>query len=936
MRFTLVEPIARWRKGCTPLITAVAFAALPALQAFAAPESPESPERPRRVLVLDPFGPGVAPFDVTLSEFRGTLARELGERLEIYDVSLDSARFPQPEADQSLVEFLRNRVAARPVDLVVTLGGPGMDFVVKHHERFIPNVPVVFIAGASDWVDTGALRSKAAQVTTTLALARPAEITLQLLPRTTNLVVVAGTSPLEARTVDECRRAFRGLTNRVTFTWLTGLPLDEVVERTRRLPPRTAILYTLLLVDAVGIPYERNEPLRRLRASANAPIFGYFASELGLGPVGGRLYPDLELGAEAARVAIRILRGEAPASIPIRSIEATPPVFDGRELARWDISQATLPVGSIVRFRQPGLWELYRWPVGGTVAFLLLQAGLIAGLLANRTKRRQRESEAQFVADLSLRFVNLPTSDLDREIRYAQQSICEFLGIDLAALWQWHAGPPGGFRLTHLYSAEKGPQPADRLQEADFPWVAGQVREGRVVAVSSVDRLPPEASRDRESARQAGIKSALSLPLSVGGQAPFGVIGFNTTRRERPWPPSIVSRMQLVAQIFANALARKRADDQIRAEEARLKAGARLAGLGHYEVDYGSGLCFVDRRFQEICGIPPECCEGRLALDFWLEHLHPEDRQRVLDERQELHRGTKNPISLEYRFLHPLEGEKWVVHLAALATHRPAGNGVRTFGVIRDITAQKRAERETEELRGNLAHMTRVNALGALSGSLAHELNQPLGIILSNAQAAQELLQQDPPDLPEVQCILADIVAADRRAGDVIQRLRALLERGEVTLVPLSLNEVLEEVLRLIQADLIGRGVSVHPCLAGNLPPIVGDRVQLQQLVLNLVLNAAEAMAGNLPATRRVHVRTSPEGAMVRVSIRDQGSGLPPDVERIFQPFYTTKSHGLGMGLAICRSIVSAHHGRIWAESHPERGAIFHVELPGAASGGVP
>jgi C4-dicarboxylate-specific signal transduction histidine kinase len=256
--------------------------------------------------------------------------------------------------------------------------------------------------------------------------------------------------------------------------------------------------------------------------------------------------------------------------------------------------------------------------------------------------------------------------------------------------------------------------------------------------------------------------------------------------------------------------------------------------------------------------------------------------------------------------------------------------------VIRDITPQKQAELEAVELRNDLTHLARVNTLGALSGSLAHELNQPLGIILSNAQAAQELLAQEPPDVAEVQAILADIVAADRRAGEIIVRLRTMLKRGEVSLQPVQLNQVIEEVLHLARADLIGRGVTVLSELAPGLPPIAGDRVHLQQLVLNLIFNAAEAMGAMAPETRRIHLQTMLYQDRVRASVRDEGGGLPADVERLFKPFFTSKPEGLGLGLAICRSIVDAHHGRLWAEPHRERGAMFHFELPVAASSDFP
>jgi C4-dicarboxylate-specific signal transduction histidine kinase len=247
---------------------------------------------------------------------------------------------------------------------------------------------------------------------------------------------------------------------------------------------------------------------------------------------------------------------------------------------------------------------------------------------------------------------------------------------------------------------------------------------------------------------------------------------------------------------------------------------------------------------------------------------------------------------------------------------------------IVDISARKQAEAEARRHVEELAHLTRVTTLSELSGSLAHELNQPLAIILSNAQAAQRLLVQSPPDVTEVRSILTDIVSEDRRAGEVIQRLRALFKRGETMLLPLSLNDVIREVLDLTNADLIQRGVTVVCELAGELPPISGDRVQLQQVVLNLILNAADAMSANAPRARPLHITTAQYDRMVRASLRDAGCGLPADGARLFEPFFTTKPQGLGMGLAICRSIISAHHGRLWAESHPECGAIFHLELP--------
>ena len=246
-----------------------------------------------------------------------------------------------------------------------------------------------------------------------------------------------------------------------------------------------------------------------------------------------------------------------------------------------------------------------------------------------------------------------------------------------------------------------------------------------------------------------------------------------------------------------------------------------------------------------------------------------------------------------------------------------------------DITERRGLEQATARQRDELAHLSRVAMLGELSGSLAHELNQPLTAILSNAQAAQRFLAQNPPRVDKLAEILADIVKSDHRAGAVIQRLRSMLRKEEAQHHPLELNDVVEESLRLMRSDLLNRHVSVSTDLGEALPDVHGDWNQLQQVLLNLVINACDAMDGR-GADRRLLVQTrATANGCVEVSVADQGAGIPPaDLERIFEPFVTTKSNGLGMGLPICRSIVEAHGGRLWASNNADRGATLHCELP--------
>lgn len=254
--------------------------------------------------------------------------------------------------------------------------------------------------------------------------------------------------------------------------------------------------------------------------------------------------------------------------------------------------------------------------------------------------------------------------------------------------------------------------------------------------------------------------------------------------------------------------------------------------------------------------------------------------------------------------------------------------GCFVLASVSDITERRRMEAEVNEQRDELTHLSRVTSLGLLSGSLAHEINQPLGIILANAQAAQRMLSQGNPDIEAIREILDDIVSEDLRAGEAIKRLRVLLKRGQSRLIPIDLYELVRDVLKLMQSDLVSRKVTVISGMGRDTALISADPVQIQQVLLNLILNACEAMEDIAEERRRVIISTRVLSDVVRISVQDQGCGLPEEEsQRIFQPFFTTKVHGMGIGLAISKSIVVAHHGNLWAEPNPGGGTIFHFEL---------
>jgi len=288
--------------------------------------------------------------------------------------------------------------------------------------------------------------------------------------------------------------------------------------------------------------------------------------------------------------------------------------------------------------------------------------------------------------------------------------------------------------------------------------------------------------------------------------------------------------------------------------------------------------------------------------------------------------GARLGFAIDYS-AHAGASERWFA-MSVVPLDRPESGAVIS---CTEVTERRRAELDAQRSRQELAHFTRVSTMGELTASLAHELNQPLAAILTNARAALRFLDAAPPDPGELRAILSDIVDDDKRAGEVIQRLRDLLRKGEPQRVLLDLNVLVKDVVRLLSSDAIIRNVSVTLDLAAEPVHVHGDRIQLQQVMLNLLLNAMEATAERSGPERSVVVRTEITTMLetVHLAVEDTGVGLGPGVsELVFEPFYTTKPAGMGMGLAIVRSIVEAHGGVVWAMQNPTAGATFHVAMP--------
>jgi hypothetical protein len=373
----------------------------------------------------------------------------------------------------------------------------------------------------------------------------------------------------------------------------------------------------------------------------------------------------------------------------------------------------------------------------------------------------------------------------------------------------------------------------------------------------------------------------------------------------------------------------KRLTDRLRGENLALRASEHelslivetIPGLVWCAAPDGE-LTYVNRRILDYTGTTLEA----LAQAGWLNFLHPDDVQPTI--RAWLHAVEAGQThDVQYRLRRFDGGYQWF-HVLGQPVHNAEGGVARWYGLLIDIDDRKNMEEDLRRAQARLSRATQIATVGELAASIAHEINQPLGAVVANGNACLRWLSAQTPNLAKAREAAGRIIRDGKEAGEVVQRIRALFKRASVEKVMLDLNEVIGEVVRLLGGETMRRRVAIETDLQKDLPPVPGDRVQLQQLVLNLLLNGIEAMDAVVDRPKKIYIcskRDSP--ATVLVEIQDSGVGLP-DPDKVFEAFFTTKKNGMGMGLAICRSIVEVHDGRLWATPGDASGTTFCFTLP--------
>jgi PAS domain S-box-containing protein len=689
-----------------------------------------------------------------VAALREAMNSAVASGLVLNEEYLDLDRFRPDDQKALMADYLRRKYAEAPIDLIIAGGARALDFLLDHRTDLFPSAQIMYTAIGTTEVLAHAIPPDVVGIKMRFDAAATLKFALHIQPDTRQVVVVSGASPYDRTLQTLTRQELADYKDRLNVTYLSALPVAEILHEVAALPAKTIVLYLTVFQDGAGKQFFPRDVAAAITKASSVPVYGIYDTYLPAGIVGGHMDTFEEIGTATGNLALRLLAGELPA---IREGELPDIGADHASwpaLQRWNIAEQRLPPGTIEHFKQPTLWSEYRWQIITVVALVGVQTLLLLALLIQARRRRRAESSVK-----------------ESETRMALATESANLG-----LWYWE-------------------RPGDL-------W---------------------------------------STPI-----------------------------------------------------------------------------------FREIMGLK---AVGQAGFEHFLAQVHRDDREvvrgafaRALDRE-----GT---MQIDYRVMSNDGATKWIS--ASGRTIFGSGRATRLMGVIADITERRQSEAELAAQRAQLTHLTRIAVLGEMSGALAHELSQPLTAILANAQAAQKLLERQIVDVAEFRGIVADIVAEDVRAGEVIQHLRSLFKKEAVNHGPVAVNELLSNVLNLAKSELVIRNITLTTDLAPDLALINGDHVQLQQVFLNLIINACEAMQDNEAEDRALVIATSSgDAGNSQISFVDNGPGIHPElVDRLFQPFVTSKPHGLGLGLSVCRTIVQSHGGRLWASNNSRRGATFWIALP--------
>jgi two-component system sensor kinase FixL len=541
----------------------------------------------------------------------------------------------------------------------------------------------------------------------------------------------------------------------------------------------------------------------------------------------------------------------------------------------------------------------------------------------------QRLNFEQALGRVAAAFVGAKSDQFQDRINDCMRQIGHHFGVDRVVLMRQSAQGQE-VESIHRWLRPGVGLPNLPCSTQDFPFAFGLVTDGQPVICRSVDDLPADAIQDRSSLHRLGLGSALIAPFlfesSLRGALSMSAVA------TREWRDEEIAEARLFGEVLGNAIARHLTEEALLASEGIKSAILSSLSSMVAVVDREGTIIAVNDQWLRLSvtenGQPPKVGVGvnyldvcrRAALEGGVE------TKSMLTGLDDVLAGRRQSFVAEYSCA--VGDDVYWYAMTVVPLRWADGGAVISHS---DVTERRSAELDSQRARQELGHFARVATMGELAASLAHQLNQPLTGILSNAQAAHRYLDTSAPDMTEIRAIVTDIIEDNRRASSVIRRMRDLMTKSGGPSVTLDINSLIRDVTALLTSDSIIRNVSVKFELAPGAPLVRADRVDLQQVLLNLLVNALEAVANRPVPERKVTVRSTLTDGHIVIAVEDSGPGLAEGADdRVFEAFYTTKPSGMGMGLAIARSLVESHGGRIWAEPKHDTGAIFLVKFPAA------
>ncbi len=569
------------------------------------------------------------------------------------------------------------------------------------------------------------------------------------------------------------------------------------------------------------------------------------------------------------------------------------------------------------------------------------QSGVIQGYQSvgrDITPKKRAQAELDFrlkfenlLIRLSTRFINVSADRIDEELSTTLRRVGEFSNADRSYVYllddSGDAAP-----LAFSWAAEGMPPlslGSERLELCNYPWAIEQLRKDEPFCIRQLSDLPDEAKRTRESLAEGGVRSFIHVPM-LSGKKLIGLLGVSNVKTEQSWSEEGVALLRLAGKMFVNALERKKNQLHLQDNEERLRLTIGALADGFHDWNVPTGEVYFSDYCLTLFGLPKG--ENWSRIENWLESVHPKDQPGLKKAMQDHFEGRTPVFEYDFRLQRPGDTYRWHRSRGRVISRDHQGNPLRMVGMSHDIDAEVVTEERLRKTESQLAHLARVSAMGEIVAGIAHEVNQPLHAAATFATATVSALESDDTgSRGRALGMVKKISGQVTRAADIIRRLRSFTQPRPAQLGRFDLNSLVRESAELLAAETRRRQVQLEFDFDESLPLLLGDRVQIQQVLVNLLRNAYDSIVEANRAKPLVAVTTRRTESGVQASVRDNGGGPPAkeeDLARLFDSFFTTKGDGMGIGLALCRSIVDAHGGKIWGEPNREEGMTFSFFLP--------